>query len=176
MSEELKTIITETQANFRANPDQALATFEVQTSLGEGLHSKATVRDFAPLDIDEPPVLGGTDQGPNPVEVILAALGSCQEITYRAYAAALDIPLEGVSVKLEGDLDLRGFLAVDDSVRPGYLGVRANITLNSSASEEQISNLVAAVNAHCPVLDILKNPTPVEINVTNIAAATKAAE
>ncbi len=83
MSEELKTIITETQANFQANPDQALATFEVQTSLGEGLHSKATVRDFAPLDIDEPPVLGGTDQGPNPVEVILAALGSCQEITYQ---------------------------------------------------------------------------------------------
>ena len=176
MSEELKTIITETQANFQANPDQALATFEVQTSLGEGLHSKATVRDFAPLDIDEPPVLGGTDQGPNPVEVILAALGSCQEITYRAYAAALDIPLEGVSVKLEGDLDLRGFLAVDDSVRPGYLGVRANVTLESSASEEQISNLVAAVNAHCPVLDILKNPTPVEINVTNVAAAAKAAE
>ena len=61
-------------------------------------------------------------------------------------------------------------------MRPGYLGVRANITLNSSASEEQISNLVAAVNAHCPVLDILKNPTPVEINVSNVAAKAKAAE
>ena len=62
-------------------------------------------------------------------------------------------------------MDLCGFLAVDDSVRPGYLAVRANITLESSASEEQISNLVAAVNAHCPVLDILQNPTPVEIDV-----------
>ena len=68
MSEELKTIITESQAIFQANPEKALATFEVQTRLGEGLHSKATVRDFAPLDIDEPPALGGTDQGPNPVE------------------------------------------------------------------------------------------------------------
>ena len=134
------------------------------------------MRDFAPLDIDEPPALGGTDQGPNPVEVILAALGSCQEITYRAYATALDIPLAGVSVKLEGDLDLCGFLAVDDSVRPGYLAVRANITLESSASEEQISNLVAAVNAHCPVLDILQNPTPVEIDVTRVASAAAAAE
>ena len=106
----------------------------------------------------------------------MAALGSCQEITYRAYATALDIPLDGVSVKLEGDLDLRGFLAVDDTVRPGYTGVRANITLQSSASEDQISNLVAAVNAHCPVLEILKIPTPVEINVTIATSGLKAAE
>ena len=117
MSQKLKTIIVYTQANFQINPDQALATFTVESSLAEGLHSVATVRDFAPLDIDEPLALGGTDQGPNPVEVILAALGSCQEITYRAYATALNIPLDGVSVKLEGDLDLRGFLAVDDTVR-----------------------------------------------------------
>ena len=176
MSEQLKAIITDTQANLKANPDQALATFTVHTKLGEGLHSKATVRDFAPLSIDEPPVLGGTDQGPNPVEIILAALGSCQEITYRAYATALDIPLDGVSVALEGDLDLRGFLAVDESVRPGYAGIRANITLRSSASEDQIAGLVAAVNAHCPVLDILKNPTPVEIDVTNATVTAAAAE
>jgi hypothetical protein len=55
MSQELKTIIADTQANFQINPGQALATFTVETSLAEGLHSVATVRDFAPLDIDEPP-------------------------------------------------------------------------------------------------------------------------
>jgi uncharacterized OsmC-like protein len=33
--------------------------------------------------IDEPLELGGTDSGPNPVELLLAALGGCQEIVYR---------------------------------------------------------------------------------------------
>jgi putative redox protein len=57
--------------------------------------------------------LGGADTAPNPVEYILAALGSCQEITYRLYADALGIPLNGVSVELTGAIDLRGFSTSD---------------------------------------------------------------
>jgi uncharacterized OsmC-like protein len=53
------------------------------------------------------------------VELVLAALATCQEITYRAYATALSIPLKSVSVRLEGLLDLRGFFAVKADVRAG---------------------------------------------------------
>ncbi len=115
---------------------------------------------------DEPESLGGTDAGPNPVELILAALGTCQEITYRAYAAAMDIPLDHVSVKLEGQIDLRGFFGVDDEVRPGYRSIRGTVTLESDASEAQLQQLRAAVDAHCPVLDILSQPVPVELGIT----------
>lgn len=59
------------------------------------------------LVVDEPPDLGGSDAGPNPVELVLAALGTCQEITYRAYATTLGIPLERVSVNLTGTIDLK---------------------------------------------------------------------
>ena len=37
--------------------------------------------------------MGGTNQGPRPSEYVLAALAACQEVTYRLYADALDIPL-----------------------------------------------------------------------------------
>ena len=93
------------------------------------------------LTIDEPPTLGGTDAGPNPVELVLAALASCQEITYRAYATALGIPLESVSVKLEGALDLRGFFAVKDGVRAGFNDVRGTVNLKSSASAADLAKL-----------------------------------
>ena len=115
--------------------------------------------------VDEPPALGGTDAGPNPVELVLAALGTCQEITYRAYATALGIPLESVAVKLAGTIDLKGFFAVDDGVRPGYQRISGTVRLQSSASDEELEKLRAAVNAHCPVLDIIANPVPVELDL-----------
>ena len=103
--------------------------------------------------------------GPSPVEIILAALGSCQEITYRAYATAMGIELEKVSVELEGDIDFRGFFAVDDTVRPGYDKIRAVVTIESSASAAELEKLREVVNGHCPVLDILQNSVSVSLNL-----------
>jgi uncharacterized OsmC-like protein len=99
------------------------------------------------------------------VELALAALATCQEITYRAYATALGIPLDSVSVKLDGVLDLRGFFAVDERVRSGFTGVQGTVTLKSSASREELVKLKEVVDAHCPVLDILRAPVPVEIEL-----------
>ena len=125
------------------------------------------------LVVDEQAELGGGDAGPNPVELVLAALGTCQEITYRAYATALGIPLERVSVNLTGTIDLKGFFAVDDTVRPGYQKVTGTVRLESTASDEQLEMLRNAVNAHCPVLDIIRNPVPValELDIERAPAA-----
>ena len=160
----LKEVIVATQADLRANPDHALATFSADSRQVEGLRSETKIRQFS-LTIDEPPTLGGTDAGPNPVELVLAALATCQEITYRAYATALGIPLESVSVKLEGSLDLRGFFAVKDGVRSGFNDVRGVVNLKSSASVSDLAKLKDVVDAHCPVLDILRDPVPVDLRL-----------
>lgn len=170
MSEALKDLIAEIQTTFRNEPEKASVTFTSESQLQDGFHSEIALRDHA-LTVDEPAALGGTDKGPNPVELILASLGSCQEITYRAYAAALGIPLESVSVKLEGDIDLRGFLAVAEDVRPGYQAIRGTVELISSASDEQLQKLREIVNTHCPVLDILSQPVPVELELRVTEAA-----
>src|SRR6202041_2524175 len=160
----LKEIIVETQANLRADAASAKAVFSVDSRQVKNLRSEAKIRQFS-LTIDEPPNLGGTDTGPNPVELVLAALATCQEITYRAYATALGIPLESVSVKLEGALDLRGFFAVKDGVRAGFNDVRGTVHLKSSASAAELANLKDVVDAHCPVLDILRAPVPVDLKL-----------
>jgi putative redox protein len=149
------------QTNLRDNPGAATATFEASTRQIAGLLSDAAIRDFT-IKIDEPATLGGTDRGPNPVELVLAALGACQEITYRLYADTLGIPVNSVSVKLVGRLDLRGFFAVDDGVRPGFKDIHTTVTIDSPASADDIERLKATVDRHCPVLDILRNVTPVK--------------
>src|SRR5262245_309703 len=175
MSEALRQLIEQTQRKFKAEPESAVATFESQSTLQEGLRSEVEVREHK-LVVDEPPELGGGDAGPNPVELVLAALGTCQEITYRAYATALGIPLERVSVNLTGTIDLKGFFAVDDTVRAGYQKVTGTVRLESTASDEQLEMLRTAVNAHCPVLDIIRNPVPVSLKLDIERAPAVAAE
>src|SRR5215471_5478249 len=112
MAGNLRDIFADTQSNLRQRPLDAAATYGAATRQLAGLRSEASIRDFR-LTLDEPPALGGSDAGSNPVELVLAALGACQEITYRLYADALGIPLNHVAVRVEGRLDLRGFFAVE---------------------------------------------------------------
>ena len=169
----LKDIIISTQAYLRDNPNRAVATISADSRQVEGLRSETKIRQFS-VTVDEPPTLGGTDTGPNPVELVLAALATCQEITYRAYATALGIPLDSVSVKLEGSLDLRGFFAVKDGVRAGFNNVRGVVNLKSSAPASDLAKLKEVVDAHCPVLDILRDPVSVELKLQTEQASQAA--
>ncbi|HEX3301525.1 MAG TPA: OsmC family protein, partial [Thermomicrobiales bacterium] len=65
-----------------------------------------------------------------------------------------------VRVKAEGRVDLRGFFGVSD-VPAGFQDVAFTVEVDSPASPEVIAELVAEVNARCPVLDILRSPVPV---------------
>jgi len=47
-------------------------------------------------------------------------------------------------------------------VRPGFIGVRLEITPTGPETAERYQELAEAVDAHCPVLDLFTNPTPVQ--------------
>lgn len=111
--------------------------------------------------VDEPDALGGRDTAPNPVEYALAALASCQVVTYRFWAAKLGIQLDEVQVDAEGDLDLRGFFGLDGSIRSGFTEVRLQVTLDGPEAPQRYADLQQAVDDHCPVLDLFGHATPV---------------
>jgi uncharacterized OsmC-like protein len=169
MSDTLADAISKSADTFRSEPPRARATFKSESQLGERFRSEVKLRTHA-LTVDEPRGIGGTDAGPTPVELILAALGTCQEITYRAFATALKIPLTGVDVTVEGDIDFRGFFAIDPSVRSGFQRLRVTVKLVSSASAEDLKRLTETVNAHCPVLDMLSTPVPATFTVEHTPA------
>ena len=163
MSNNLKETISNLQKDFTANPKNALVQYESNSILKEGLQSNVQLRDHK-LIVDEPKSFGGKDEGPSPVELILAALATCQEITYKAFATALGINLESVSVNLNGTLDLQGFLALNKNIRPGFQSITGNVDIKSSSSQDEIDKLISIVNQHCPVLDILTKGVPIKLS------------
>lgn len=156
----LNAITAATADAVRANVNNAGVVFAADAVATDGVASDISLRQFS-LTVDEPPTLGGGDTAPNPVEVYLASLLSCQVVTYRFWAQRLGIQVDSIQLHAEGDLDVRGFFGLDDEVRPGFTEVRVVVDVTGPESEQRYRELQDAVEAHCPVLDLTANPTPV---------------
>jgi uncharacterized OsmC-like protein len=117
------------------------------------------------LTADEPPLLLGQDQGPNPVEYVLHALAACLTTSLVYQAAIRGIKLTSVKSHLEGDLDMRGFLELDPNVRNGYEGIRVRFEIEGDAPREQLQELCQLAQARSPVFDIVTHGVPVKVEM-----------
>jgi hypothetical protein len=78
------------------------------------------------------------------------------------HAAVRGIKLEEVESKLEGDIDLKGFLAISDKVRPGYQEIRVNFKVKTD-----IANVdrLKALTKLSPVYDVVSSGTSVKVQI-----------
>ncbi len=78
------------------------------------------------------------------------------------HAAVRGIKLDEVESALEGDLNLRGFLAISDEVRPGYEEIRVNFKVKTD-----LKNLedLKALTRLSPVYNVVSNGTRVKVQV-----------
>jgi uncharacterized OsmC-like protein len=144
-----------------------------------GGHNQTTIKNFHglqqehdhadpfELDADEPPLLLGEDIGPNPVEYALTALAACVTTALVYHAAAKGIKLNSVEARLEGDIDLRGFLGISDDVRRGYENIRIYYKIDADVPDEQLEELVQMGTKYSPVFDTITNPVTVTAQLDN---------
>ena len=143
------------------DPARAVVTIKAEARLEEG--TATTIRAGAhALAADEPRSIGGTGTAPNPVQLVLASLASCQAISYRYWSELLGIRLDALTVRVEGDVDQRGFLGFAEGVPAGTTAVRVTVTVEGPESPERYEDLRRSVDAHCPVLDVFTTPLAVE--------------
>ncbi|WP_144798320.1 OsmC family protein [Halorubrum depositum] len=121
-------------------------------------------REFA-FVVDEPSSLGGTNDGPNPVEYLIGAWAGCLNVVVHTVGEERGIDLENVSIDIEGDLDPRKFLGIDEDPRAGYQEIDVRIEVESDADEEALEALAAEVEQRCPVGDNIENPTPTNVAI-----------
>jgi uncharacterized OsmC-like protein len=158
----------------QSDPNLAKFTFRARSSWETGGRNRGEIREFEhagstttersqsfQLIGDEPPVLLGTNIGPNAVELVLQALAFCYAVGYAYNAAAKGIQIEELRYEVEGDLDLHRFLGLGGP-RAGFSAIRAKSWVRSpNASAEQLEELCQYVQDTSPVRDILASPVPV---------------
>lgn len=169
--------LMETIDAIKDNHEIAKFRFRSQNHWLGGGHNRSTVNDFDGacdthrrdadfvMEKGEPPILLGEDNGPNPVEYVLAGLAGCLTTSLVYHAAARGIEIESVESEYEGDLDLQGFLGLDDNVRNGYERIRVKFRVKADASPEQVEELVRLAQQRSPVFDIVNNPVPVSVEL-----------
>ena len=117
------------------------------------------------LDADEPPLLLGEDNGPNPVEYALTALAACVTTSIVYHAAAKGIKLNSVESRLEGDIDLRGFLGLSEDVPRGYKEIRMYFKIDADVPDEKLQELVQLGPTYSPVFDTITRAVPVSVQL-----------
>jgi uncharacterized OsmC-like protein len=147
---------------YRQDPRQAVITLRARGELGdEGIScSVDTGRALAVAGLH--PATGGDGSLLCSGDMLLEALVACAGVTLRAVATSLGIPINGGTVRAEGDLDFRGTLAVDREAPVGFTSIRLSFELDSEASEEQIATLLRLTERYCVVYQTLAHPIPVD--------------
>jgi uncharacterized OsmC-like protein len=163
----------------KKSPVIAKFRFRANNEWFDGGHNRTTIKDFYgiqkehrheatfKLDADEPPLLLGTGKGPNPVEYLLTALAACVTTSLVYHAAAKGIVLKSVESRLEGDIDIRGFLGISKEVRKGYQEIRMYFKIDADVPDEELQELVQLGPSYSPVFDSITKGVPVKVELDN---------
>jgi putative redox protein len=132
-----------------ASPDEA-PEGEVWTRVGQKGFTTEVIAGRHQMVADEPPSVGGSDEGPTPYGYLLAALGTCTAMTLRMYADYKKIDLKEVEVKLTHDKIHLKDGEHSESSKGKIDQIKRNIRLEGDLTEEQRKRLIEIAD-RCPV-------------------------
>ncbi|MBO0995368.1 OsmC family protein [Bacillus sp. SD088] len=119
-----------------------------------GVKTSIQIRDFDSFVIDEPTSLGGTDEGANPVEFVLAGLSGCTSVMIALIAKEQNFSFDGVDFKNIGEIDLQGLKGVA-GVSPHFQSVTFDVIVKTNENDERLQALKKEVEKRCPVMNLL---------------------
>ncbi len=152
--------LDETVAAVTKDPCKGQVAFRVRTDWKGQTRSESTVDSYTlagevmprsfTIVADEPHELLGTNAAPNPQELLMSAVNACMVVGYVAQASVRGITLDTCRIETEGELDLRGFLGLEDGVPAGYRRINYLVHLEGDGTREQFEEIHQAVMATSP--------------------------
>lgn len=152
----------------RQDPARAIVRFKVKTRWTGQTRSETIVEGYelggTQIDrrfkvvADEPAELMGQNSAPNPQELLMTALNACMMVGYVANAALRGIELDTLEIDTEGQLDLRGFLGLDETIPPGYRQLDYTVRIGGPGTAEQFQDIHQAVMKTSPNFFNLNQP------------------
>jgi uncharacterized OsmC-like protein len=163
-SSQLKSLQAPLKQKYKDDPSTAVVTLRASGRLDAPGVSCRVDTGRALVEAGLHPATGGSGLQACSGDMLLEALAACAGVTLRAVATALEIPVRGGTIEVEGDLDFRGTLGVSKEVAVGFEAIRVRFELDTDASEEQLHTLLKLTERYCVVLQTLRSPPAVTVS------------
>ncbi|SHG80848.1 Uncharacterized OsmC-related protein [Chryseolinea serpens] len=160
-AEELRNLQSPLKDKYRDQPESATITLRAEGKIGEGISCKVETGK-AIVEAGLHPATGGDGMLACSGDMLLEALVACAGVTLRAVSTAVDIEINGGTVRAEGDLDFRGTLGVSKEASVGFKAIRLLFHLDTKATAEQIQTLAKLTERYCVVYQTLVKGVPIE--------------
>jgi uncharacterized OsmC-like protein len=157
----------QTKEAIRSDPNLGKGTFSAVTEWVDGSLARTTARSFT-IETDEPAPLGGTDKAIDPMELLLAAVGTCLQIGWVTHANRRGIDFKSLRIETKGEYDLSGYLALDPNLPPGFLNISYTVDVDTDADPAVLEEIRAAAENGSPVTQNVLKGTPIRSEINRL--------
>ena len=140
-----------------------MATTSASSNLSNQTGRAITTARGHHLIVDSPPPLGGPNEELNPLDILLASLATCGTFVIETAARERSIPLESVTLDVEGDFDPRGVKGVE-GIDPMITEFRVKVSIVGTTKKQTIE-LVEQFKERCPVYTTLSRATSIKFEL-----------
>jgi len=160
---ELRSVQAPLKEKYRVDPSSAVVTLRAESRMSEGVACKVDT-GRALVEAGLHPATGGDGSQVCSGDMLLEALAACAGVTLQAVATAIEVTLNDFSVRVEGDLDFRGTLAVDKQTPVGFREIRVAFNLDTQAPADKIDKLIELTERYCVVLQTLRTGPTISVS------------
>ena len=162
---DLRAVQKPLKERYRAEPDTSRITLVARGASGETPIACSVDLGRAIYDAQAHAGVGGAGTAACSGDLLLGALAACAQVTCQMVAAAMELPVDDISVTVDGDLDLRGTLGLDRESKVGFESIRLRLDITApEASDEQLAALREKTERYCVVLQTLTDPPRIDID------------
>ncbi|HET8786844.1 MAG TPA: OsmC family protein [Candidatus Limnocylindrales bacterium] len=160
----MTSVVMETAAKFRADPEAARTAPAVTATLADG-RARLSAGAFS-WEADLPPSLGGTNAAPSPTAYLLGALAGCG-VTFLndTLAPEFGVAIHGITAIARCRADLGGLVGLE-GVAPDLTDLEIEIEVDTPDPESKTGPMLEAWQRRCPIFLVLRNPNAVALRLT----------
>jgi uncharacterized OsmC-like protein len=150
---------------YRADPTAALLTLRAAASEQDSPMACSVDIGRAVYEAQAHAGVGGPGTAACSGDLLLGALAACAQVTYQMVSTAMGVPVASVHVEVEGDLDLRGTLGIDQAAPVGFSAIRLRFDVDApEATPEQLASVLEKTERYCVVLQTLSSPPLITVS------------
>ncbi|MDX9848079.1 MAG: OsmC family protein [Tenuifilaceae bacterium] len=143
-----------------------ISTIKLNAKMGTGFRTE--IGCSHPFVIDQPKNSGGTDEGPNSLEIFLSSLPACLCAIGRIIAMQRRINLRGIEVEVEGDIDKDFLLGKTTEGRAEFTEIRSFVKIDADLTDEEKTAFLHEIEKRCPIADNMAEKSVLKAEVLSL--------